>query len=98
MIPPSELSQIHVAAARRTEVVAELARRICEVPAPTGNEWERARLVAALWRERGYTPEIDAVGNVYMWRGRRGSGPVLMLLAHPDTGCSPTTALSVDSQ
>jgi len=98
MIPPSELSQIHVTAARRTEAVAELARRICEVPAPTGNEWERARLVASLCRGQGYAPEIDAVGNVYIRRGKRKNGPVLMLLAHTDTVFPQTTPISVERQ
>ena len=98
MIPPSELSQIHVAAARRSEAVAELAWRICEVPAPTGNEWERARLVASLCRDQGYAPEIDAVGNVYIRRGKREDGPVLMLLAHTDTVFPQTTPISVERQ
>ena len=98
MIPPSELSQIHVAAARRTETVAELAQRICEVPAPTGNEWERARLVASLCRDQGYAPEVDAVGNVYIRRGKREDGPVLMLLAHTDTVFPQTTPISVERQ
>ena len=98
MIPPSELSQIHVAAARRSEAVAELARRICEVPAPTGNEWERARLVASLCRDQGYAPEIDAVGNVYIRRGKREDGPLLMLLAHTDTVFPQTSPISVERQ
>ena len=98
MIPPSELNQLRAAAAKRTEAVAELAQRICEVPAPTGNERERARLVASLWRERGYTPEIDAIGNVYIRRGTREHGPVLMLLAHTDTVFPQTTPISVERQ
>ena len=98
MIPPSELGQLRAAAAKRTEAVAELAQRICEIPAPTGNERERARLVASLWRERGYTPEIDAIGNVYIRRGKREHGPVLMLLAHTDTVFPQTTPISVERQ
>ncbi len=74
MIPEPVLSQLRTAAAQHTEAVADLARRICEVPAPTGREWERAQLVASLWQERGYTPEIDAVGNVYVRRGNAGRG------------------------
>jgi tripeptide aminopeptidase len=96
MIPPSELSQLRAAAAQRTEAVAELARRICAVPAPTGNEQARAQLVVSLWRERGYTPEIDATGNVYIRRGKRENGPVLMLLAHTDTVFPQTTPISVE--
>jgi tripeptide aminopeptidase len=98
MIPPSELSQIRIAAEKRTEAVAELARRICVVPAPTGNEWERARLVASLCQEQGYAPEIDAIGNVYIRRGNREDGPVLMLLAHTDTVFPQTTPISVERQ
>jgi acetylornithine deacetylase/succinyl-diaminopimelate desuccinylase-like protein len=98
MIPPSELSQLRAAATKRTEAVAELAQRICEVPAPTGHEQERAQLVASLWKERGYTPEIDSTGNVYVRRGKREHGPVLMLLAHTDTVFPSTTPIRVERQ
>jgi tripeptide aminopeptidase len=98
MLSPSELNQLRAAAARRTEAVAELTQRICEVPAPTGNEWQRAQLVASLWQERGYTPEIDAVGNVYIRRGKREHGPVLMLLAHIDTVFPQTSPIAVVRQ
>src|SRR5947209_20295921 len=98
MIPPSELSQLQAAATKRTEAVAELAQRSCEVPAATGHEQERAQLVAALWRERGYSPEIDPIGNVYARRGKREHRPVLMLLAHTDTVFPQTTSISVERQ
>src|SRR2546425_5666071 len=98
MIPPSELDRLYTAATKRTEAVAQLAQRICEVPAPTGNEWKRAQLVASLCQERGYMPEIDAVGNVYIRRGTREHGPVLMLLAHTDTVFPQTTPISVERQ
>ncbi len=96
MIPSSELGQLRASAAKRTEAVAELAQRICEVPAPTGHEQERAQLIASLWRERGYTPEIDSIGNVYIRRGKHEHRPVLMLLAHTDTVFPQTTAISVE--
>ena len=95
MIPEAILNQLRTAAAQHTEAVADLARRICEVPAPTGYERERARLVASLWQERGYAPEIDAVGNVYVRRGLHEQGPVLMLLAHTDTVFPQTTPIVV---
>jgi tripeptide aminopeptidase len=98
MIPSSELSRIRAAAAKRTEAVVDLAQRICQVPAPTGNEWERAHLVASLWRERGYAPEIDAIGNVYISRGKREQGPMLMLLAHMDTVFPHMTPIVVERQ
>lgn len=87
--------QIRGIARSQTEAVATLARRICEVPAPTGDEHKRAEFVASLWRERGYTPEIDSIGNVYVRRGKRGSDPALMLLAHIDTVFPATTPIHV---
>jgi len=85
MLSPSELNQLRPAATNHIEAVAELAQRICAIPAPTGNEQARVQLVASLWRERGYSAEIDATGNVYTRRGKREQGPVLLLLAHTDT-------------
>jgi len=96
MLSPSELSQLRAAAANHIEAVAELAQRICEVPAPTGNEQARAQLVASLLRKRGYTPEIDAINNVYTRRGKRGNGPVLLLLAHTDTVFPQATPISIE--
>ena len=77
------------------EDVAALAQRICEVPAPTGDERKRAEFVASLWHERGYTPEIDAISNVYVRRKKYNAGPVLMLLAHIDTVFPATTPIQV---
>ncbi len=98
MISSSELSQLRTSAAKRAEAVAELAQHICEVPAPTGHEQQRAQLIAALWSKRGYTPEIDAIGNVYIRRGKHEHRPVLMLLAHTDTVFPQTTPISVERQ
>ncbi|GAC1367795.1 MAG: M20/M25/M40 family metallo-hydrolase [Ktedonobacteraceae bacterium] len=79
----------------RVESVAALTQRICAVPAPTGEERTRAEFVAALWRERGYTPEFDELGNVYVRRGSRSNAPLLMLLAHTDTVFPASTPINV---
>lgn len=90
------LERVRAAANAHIEAVAHLAQRICEVPAPTGQEQERARFVASLWQERGYTPEIDAVGNVYVTRrGTKEHAPLLMLLAHTDTVFPASTSIVV---
>ncbi len=94
-VPSFELSRLRTAAEARIEATADLARRICEVPAPTGSEQARANFVASLWRERNYTPEIDAVGNVYIRRGKKSERPVLMLLAHTDTVFPATVSIAV---
>lgn len=91
----SELSQVLDISRTYVERVADLAQRICVVPAPTGDEWQRAEFVASLWRERGYVPEIDAVGNVYVRRGDQPQRPVLLLLAHTDTVFPASTPLKV---
>ena len=87
--------QFRTIARSHVEDVATLAQRICEVPAPTGDEGKRAEFVASLWRERGYTPEIDALHNVYVRRGNHHEGSVLMLLAHIDTVFPISTPISV---
>jgi acetylornithine deacetylase/succinyl-diaminopimelate desuccinylase-like protein len=98
-LTPLALDRLRTAAEARIEAVVSLAGRICEVPAPTGQEFERARLVASLWQERGYTPEIDAVGNVYVRRhGARRERPLLMLLAHIDTVFPAATPIVVRRQ
>ena len=89
------LNQIRSIAHTHTEAVATLAQRICEVPAPTGDERKRADFVASLWLERSYTPEIDEMSNVYIRRKGRTSSPVLMLLAHIDTVFPASTPITV---
>jgi tripeptide aminopeptidase len=68
------------------EMVAELAARIAAVPAPTGFEQERARVVADLLREHGAPmPTIDDVGNVVSRLSGQGRGSALLVAAHTDT-------------
>jgi acetylornithine deacetylase/succinyl-diaminopimelate desuccinylase-like protein len=90
-----ELDQVRSLAVAHVEAVVELTQRICAVPAPTGLEEQRGQLVASLLEERGYTPEIDEVGNVYARRGQKNKQPVLMLLAHLDTVFPLPTPLKV---
>lgn len=78
------LKNIREASASRLDEVCQLTVDICNVPAPTDAEQERAEFVAELLRQRGYEPEIDSVSNVYARRGNKG-GPVLLLDAHLDT-------------
>ncbi len=93
-LTPFELSRIRSVAADAVESTAELATNICLVPAPTGQEGERAAFVASLLRARGYAVETDSTGNVYTRRGNTG-GRALMLLAHTDTVFPAHTELNV---
>jgi tripeptide aminopeptidase len=90
------LSLILRDARERTEAIVDLTQRICAVASPTGQEFERGKFVASLWRERGYEPEIDEVGNVYVRRpGSRKGAPVLMLMAHIDTVFPASTPIAI---
>lgn len=66
--------------------IADEAIRICEIPAPTFDEGERAKYVRGRFEALGIEDvTIDAAGNV---RGRRpgtGAGPGLAMAAHLDT-------------
>ena len=66
--------------------IADEAIRICEIPAPTFDEGERAKYVRGRFEALGLEDvTIDAAGNV---RGRRpgtGAGPGLAIAAHLDT-------------
>lgn len=75
--------------------VAELAEAICLVPAPPFEERRRAEYVASLFRDLGYEPEIDAIGNVVVRRAGRGEAPSIMLVGHTDTVFPAGTEITV---
>lgn len=91
-----DVERLRTVAQAHVEAIARLAWRICEVPAPTGQEFERANFVAMLWQERGYIPEIDPVGNVYVRRaGKDQNAPLVMLMAHTDTVFPASTPIII---
>lgn len=67
-----------------TAEIPELLQQICEVPAPTFEEGERARLIAELWRAAGLEVQVDDIHNVTGAAGGSG-GPSVLLAAHLDT-------------
>lgn len=75
--------------------VAELAESICLVPAPPFKEERRAEHVASLFRDLGYDPGIDSIGNVVVRRPGRGEAPSIMLVGHTDTVFPEGTPISV---
>ncbi|WP_245618361.1 M20/M25/M40 family metallo-hydrolase [Deinococcus misasensis] len=58
--------------------------RIARTPAPSHQEHRRAELVSTMWRELGFSPEQDEVGNVFLKLGP-AEGKALLLSAHLDT-------------
>jgi tripeptide aminopeptidase len=91
----SEIDRLRDAAGRIAGTVADLAAQVCAVPAPSYHEADRARLVADLFRERGFEPEIDEINNVYARRPGTGAAPALMLLGHTDTVFPPGTEIAI---
>ncbi|HEY7415078.1 MAG TPA: M20/M25/M40 family metallo-hydrolase, partial [Ktedonobacteraceae bacterium] len=89
------LDRLRATAEQQRERAVDLTQQICAIPAPTGDERQRAAFVAQLWRERGYTPEIDDIQNVYVRRGQHEHRPVLILLAHTDTVFPAGTPLNI---
>ena len=67
----------------KADYVRELIR-ICEVPAPTFQEQERAAYLASRVKALGLDPVIDEVGNVEIPFYRNG-GPHVVFSAHLDT-------------
>lgn len=86
---------LEAAARRHSGAAAQLAAQICQIPAPTGAESERANFIVGLWEQRGHKASIDEVGNVCVQRGPDG-GRALMLAAHLDTVFPASTSLTVE--
>lgn len=74
--------------------LGDLLRSICETPAPTFEEGERATLLLRLLEEAGLAPGLDRVGNVVA-EVPGGSGPRVLLAAHLDTVFSSDVDVSV---
>lgn len=91
----SELDRMRAQAEGVREQVAEWAEAICLVPAPPFEEQQRAEFVAGKFRELGYEPGIDEIGNVAVRRGGRGEAPAIMLLGHLDTVFPAGTEITV---
>jgi acetylornithine deacetylase/succinyl-diaminopimelate desuccinylase-like protein len=75
---------------RRAELVVERTIELAAIPAPTGEEADRARQVARWWNEDGVADvSVDEAGN--LWGGAvNGDGGALIVAAHLDTVFSRT--------
>lgn len=74
----------------------DLCIQIQQIPAPTGEEGERARWIAAWLRHCGYADvEIDALENVYTCMRGEKRKPALLISAHSDTVFPAATDLAV---
>lgn len=81
---PEVRAAVEAASASTTEV-AQLARQVAEIPAPTFDEAERAEFVRSTFAARGYEAVGDEAGNVTVTRQGNARGNALLLAAHTDT-------------
>lgn len=93
---PEDLSQYLQRAEQLRDRIADYAESICLVPAPPFKEQERAEYVAGLFRELGYEPVIDDVGNVIVRRSGSTTEKSIMLLGHTDTVFPEGTEITVN--
>jgi len=73
----------------------ELSIAIQQIPAPTGDEGQRAAWVADAFRRLGYAPDIDALHNVYACAAGNQRTPALIVSAHTDTVFPANTDLTI---
>jgi tripeptide aminopeptidase len=92
---PEELAQYLQQAETLRDEIVDLAEKICLVPAPPFMEDERAKFVAGLFRDLGYEPSIDDIGNVVVRRPGTGGEKSIMLLGHTDTVFPEGTEITV---
>lgn len=91
-----QVAAVRAAAESIAPEVIELAAQIAAVPAPTGDEFARSRVVADLFGSAGsLTVETDALGDVVARLRGSGPGPSLLLAAHLDTVFPAGTDLTV---
>jgi len=70
--------------------------RLQQIPAPSFEEGNKAKALAALFRDAGLDTEIDEAGNVLaLRRGTQSSEGVHAVVAHLDTVFSKTQDLSI---
>jgi len=72
----------------------ELLRRVCETPAPTFSEQQRAAVVHEVLQQAGLTPQLDDVGNV-LAELPGGTGPRVALVAHLDSVFGPEVDVTI---
>ncbi|MEX2425281.1 MAG: M20/M25/M40 family metallo-hydrolase [Thermomicrobiaceae bacterium] len=92
---PQDLSRYLEIGERLRDQMADYAEQICLVPAPPYMESERASFVAGLFRDIGYEPTIDDIGNVIIRRPGSGDEKAIMLVGHTDTVFPEGTKITV---
>lgn len=89
------LAAVRAAAEAAVPRVLELTQRIAAVPAPTGDEGERSRLVAELFAEAGLAVVVDALHDVVATVPGGGGAPPVLVAAHLDTVFAAGTPLPI---
>jgi acetylornithine deacetylase/succinyl-diaminopimelate desuccinylase-like protein len=72
--------------------------RLTEIPAPSGQEAQRAADVRAEFEKLGLPTTVDGIGNVSARRAGTGGGPAIVLAAHLDTVFPLGTNIAVNRE
>lgn len=82
-----------------TQITFNEQLEIVQIPAPSNDEYERTEDFAKRLKDAGYSPIIDAVGNVYaVIEGTDKNAPTVMIAGHLDTVFPRTVALNVEKK
>jgi acetylornithine deacetylase/succinyl-diaminopimelate desuccinylase-like protein len=90
------VSLTRIATAGEAQRCVEDACALCEIPAPTGEEADRAAWLAQRLRRAGLEPQHDAAGNVTVRFGR--AEPAVIVAAHLDTVFSGLSSIEVQRE
>lgn len=91
---PALLAMADTFAQRRQELI-DLCLQVQQIPAPTGNEHQRAHWVADRLRPLGLAVTVDDLPNVYARVPGQAAQPALLVSAHLDTVFPRETDLTV---
>jgi len=95
-VSAERVAAIGAAAAATAPRVIDLTARIAAVPAPTGDEGDRSRLVAELFAAERVDRTVDGLGDVVaVVPGTRRGGPAVLLAGHIDTVFARSTPLPI---
>ncbi len=98
-VPVPSPSSVLAAARELLPAVLDLTEAIASVPAPTGDEFERARHVAGVLADAesmvGEVQGPDELGNVWATIGEASDTPAVVLAAHTDTVFAAGTDLAI---
>lgn len=93
------LNELESFSQKELDTFVEEVTNICEIPAPSGHEEDRAKYVAKRFDDFGFDVDVDEINNVIAYKkGNTSNKPNLMFAAHTDTVFPKGTDVSVSRE